>query len=167
MMIKSRIVAVGFFLLLFLNLEGQAQQKRSLTHADYDGWENLSSDRITKDGKWVGYMIFPKEGDARLELMPYRDPSKKMIIPRAAGWNFSPDDAFAVGKIVPQYDSVRILKLKKTKKDEMPKDSLFIYDLAKGSIEKLAEVKSFSIPEKSGSWIAIHFKRKNQRKRTP
>ncbi|TDK47296.1 prolyl oligopeptidase family serine peptidase [Algoriphagus formosus] len=167
MMIKSRIIAAGVFLLLFLSLEGHAQQKRSLTHADYDGWESLSSDRITKDGKWVGYMISPQEGDARLELMPYRDPSKKMIIPRASGWNFSPDDAFAVGKIEPQYDSVRVLKLKKTKKDEMPKDSLFIYDLAKGSIEKLAEVKSFSIPEKSGSWIAIHFEKEKPAKKDP
>ena len=50
-----------------------AQQKRSLTHEDYDGWESLSSNQMTKDGKWVGYMISPQEGDGRLEILPFKD----------------------------------------------------------------------------------------------
>ncbi len=30
------------------------QQKRSLTNADYNGWERLNSEKITKNGQWVG-----------------------------------------------------------------------------------------------------------------
>lgn len=144
-----------------------AQQKRSLTHDDYDGWESLSSNRITKDGKWVGYMISPQEGDGRLEILPFKDVSKKFVIPRAQGWSFSPDGAFAVGKIEPQADSVRLLKLKKTKKDDMPKDSLFIYQMANGNLEKMANVKSFSIPQEEGSWIAIQFEKEKPAKKDP
>jgi dipeptidyl aminopeptidase/acylaminoacyl peptidase len=144
-----------------------AQQKRSLTHEDYDGWESLSSNQITKDGKWVGYMISPQEGDGRLEILPFKDVSKKFVIPRAQGWSFSPDGAFAVGKIEPQADSVRLLKLKKTKKDDMPKDSLFIYQMANGNLEKMANVKSFSIPQEEGSWIAIQFEKEKPAKKDP
>jgi hypothetical protein len=54
-----------------------AQQKRSLTHADYDGWESLSSEQITKDGRYVGYQISPQDGDARLEIFPYANPARR------------------------------------------------------------------------------------------
>ncbi|MDR7127840.1 dipeptidyl aminopeptidase/acylaminoacyl peptidase [Algoriphagus sp. 4150] len=136
-----------------------AQHKRPLSHADYDGWERLASEKITKDGKWVGYQISPQEGDGRIEIFPFQDPAKRQIIPRGSSWGFSADDAFAVGKIVPQNDSVYVLKLKKTKKEEMPTDSLFIYNMAENQLEKLPNVKSFSTPEKAGSWIAIHFEK--------
>lgn len=144
-----------------------AQQKRSLTHDDYDGWESLGSSQITKDGKWVGYMISPQEGDGRLEILPFKDVSKKFVIPRAQAWSFSPDGTFAVGKIEPQADSVRLLKLKKTKKDDMPKDSLFIYQMSNGNLEKMANVKSFSIPQEEGSWIAIQFEKEKSAKKDP
>lgn len=142
-----------------------AQQKRPLTHDDYDAWESLSSQKITKDGKWVGFQISPQEGDGRLEIFSFKNPEKRMVIPRGTAFDFSTDDNFAVGKIVPQKDSIHVLKLKKTKKDDLPADSLFIYDLEKTSLEKLARVKSFSTPEKSGSWIAILFEKEKKDKK--
>ncbi len=136
-----------------------AQQKRSLTHADYDGWESLSSEKITKNGQFVGYQISPQEGDSRLEIFPYSRPANKTTIPRGMGFSFSADDAFAVGKIAPQKDSVRVLKLKKKKDDDLPKDSLFILQLFSGKVEKLARVKSFALPSEKGSWVAVHFEK--------
>ncbi len=135
------------------------QQKRSLTHADYDGWESIGSERISKDGKWVGYEINPQEGDGRLELVDPKKPDAKTVIPRASKWRFSNDDKFAFGRITPQADSVRALKLRKTKSEDMPKDSLFIVNLGNQQIEKLARVKSFAFPEEEGNWIAVHFEK--------
>ena len=144
-----------------------AQQKRSLTHADYDGWESLSSAKITKNGQYVGYQISPQEGDSRFEVFPYKNPTQRTLIPRASAVSFTPDDAFLVGKIVPQKDSVRVLKLKKTKSDDLPKDSLFIFNLATGALEKLPRVKSFGIPNEKGSWIAIQFEKELLKKADP
>lgn len=144
-----------------------AQQKRSLTHADYDGWESLSSEKITKNGSFVGYQISPQDGDSRLEIFPFSKPTSKTVIPRGIGFAFSPDDAFAVGKIAPQKDSVRVLKLKKKKADDLPKDSLFILQLSSGKIEKLPRVKSFAIPTEQGSWIAVHFEKDLPKKADP
>lgn len=144
-----------------------AQQKRSLTHQDYDDWETLNSAKITKDGAFLGYQISPQEGDTRIEIMPYKNPNKKMMIPRGSGFIFSPDNGFAIGKIRPEEDSVRLLKLKKKKKDEFPKDSLFIYDLKANKLEKIARVKSFGTPNEAGSWIAIHFEKEETKKPDP
>ncbi|WP_026952108.1 alpha/beta hydrolase family protein [Algoriphagus mannitolivorans] len=144
-----------------------AQQKRSLTHADYDGWESLSATKITKNGQYVGFQVSPQEGDSRFEVFPYKNPSQRTVIPRASAASFTPDDAFLVGKIVPQKDSVRLLKLQKKKSDDLPKDSLFIFNLASGDLEKLPRVKSFGIPTEKGSWIAIHFEKELPKKADP
>lgn len=163
----KRISYMSLIFLLALGQLGFAQQKRSLTHQDYDGWESLSSAKITKDGKFLGYQISPQEGDGRLEIMPYQNPSNRIIINRGTGFVFSADNAFAIGKIVPEEDSVRSLKLKKEKKDNFPKDSLFIYDLKGNQLEKVARVKSFGTPAKAGSWLAIHFEKEEVKKPDP
>ena len=159
-------IGLGLMLLFAAQLTF-AQQKRSLTHADYDGWESLSSAKITKDGKFVGYQISPQDGDSRFVVFPYSNPAQKTLIPRASSASFSPDDSFLVGKIVPQKDSVRILKLKKKKNDDLPKDSLFILNLASGALEKFPRVKSFGIPTEKGSWVAIHFEKEVPKKADP
>ncbi len=156
---------LSLLLLVAMVTYGYSQDKRSLTHDDYDGWESLSSSRISKDGKWVGFIVRPQEGDARLEIFPYSKPSKRTIISRASGYSFSPSGTFAIGKILPEADSVRLKKLQKAKKDEMPKDSLFIFDFKKGEIEKHARVKSFAIPEKDGDWYAVLFEKLKKEKK--
>ncbi|WP_291781304.1 prolyl oligopeptidase family serine peptidase [Cecembia sp.] len=146
-----------FTLLFIVNI--QAQQKRALTHADYDNWEALNGEKISKDGAWVGYEVNPQEGNGRLELVDFTDASKKIIIPRGKNWFFSHDSQFAIGKIVPEFGEVRQLKLKKTKPDDLPKDSLFLANLESKELKKYARVKSYAIPENSGSWLAIHFEK--------
>lgn len=150
--------AVLLVLLIFAS-KLEAQQKRSLTHADYDVWESLNSDKISKDGSWVGFEINPQEGDGRLEIVSHGNPNQRIVIPRGTRWAFSHDSKFGVGKISPDFESVRFLKLKKTKADDMPKDSLFVVHLENGNLEKFARVKSYSVPEKAGNWLAIHFEK--------
>jgi dipeptidyl aminopeptidase/acylaminoacyl peptidase len=153
-----------FLFLVFATQIGFAQQKRPLTHADYDGWENISSEKITKNGVWVGYQISLQDGNNRLEILSFKNPENRITIPRGTGFVFSPDDAFAVGKIVPEADSVRVLKLKKTKKDNMPSDSLFIYQMSNGNLIKIPKVKSYAIPQEAGSWIAIQYEKEKSAK---
>ncbi|TVP43620.1 MAG: S9 family peptidase [Mongoliibacter sp.] len=152
------------FLLVFLVTLTFAQEKRSLTHNDYDGWESISAEKITKNGNWIGYEVNPQEGDGRLEIAGTKTSDRKIIVPRGGNWSFSHDGRFAVGKIVPERDSVRYLKLKKAKSDEMPKDSLFIFDLENAGIEKFARVKSYAQPKKKGDWLAIHFEKEKKSK---
>jgi dipeptidyl aminopeptidase/acylaminoacyl peptidase len=140
-------------------LPALAQEKRALTHADYDRWETISFDRMTKDGKWIGYEVNPQDGDGRLEIVATANSQNRFVIPRANRLGFSHNGQYAVGRIVAQKDSVRYLKLKKTKPDDMPKDSLFVLDLGSGTMEKFSRVKSFSMPVKEGNWLAIQFEK--------
>ena len=153
-MAKERIGVV--FLIFWLCFTATAQQKRPLNHLDYDGWESISSEKIAKDGRWVGFEINPQDGDGRLEIVAH-DQKDRYTIPRADRWSFSHDSQYAVGRIQAQKDTVRSLKLKKTKTEDMPKDSLFLLDLQSGKVEKLAKIKSFQLPEKNGNWLAIRF----------
>ncbi|SIN81564.1 S9 family peptidase [Algoriphagus halophilus] len=164
-MIKKIVVICFFFVGLINHLE--AQQKRSLTHQDYDGWESLRSEKITKDGRWVSYQISPQEGDGRIEIFPFKNPDNKYVIPRGTSFSFTADDQFVVGKILPQEDTVHLLKVKKTKKEDMPTDSLFIYEMSTGEIEKYARVKSFDTPSEKGSWVAILFEKEKPAKKDP
>ena len=156
---------------LFIGLLGSqvlfAQQKRALTHSDYDGWESLNSEKITKNGQWVGYQVSPQDGDSRVEVFSYKNPDQRITIPRGTGFSFTADDAFAVGKIVPRKDSVKVMKLRKVKKEDMPFDSLFIYQMNKDNLIKIPQVKSFAVPTESGSWIAIHFEKEQPKKANP
>lgn len=147
------------FLILLIQHSVTAQQRRPLNHSDYDGWESISGDKIAKNGQWVGFQIDPQEGDKRLEVVKYDSPGQRHLIPRANLWRFSNDSQYAVGKIQAEKDSVRTLKLKKTKAEDMPKDSLFILNLGTGGLEKLARVKSYALPEEKGDWLAIYFEK--------
>jgi dipeptidyl aminopeptidase/acylaminoacyl peptidase len=136
-----------------------AQEKRALNHQDYDGWESVSSEKISKSGKWIGYTVNPQDGDGRLEIVSHQNQDQRFIVPRGSQWVFSNNSQFAIGKINPQSDTVHFLKLKKKKSDELPKDSVFIMNLANGEIQKLARVKSFAVPSKKGNWVAVHFEK--------
>ncbi|UJP63711.1 S9 family peptidase [Mongoliitalea daihaiensis] len=158
---KKYLLGLLFFCTV---LSIQAQQKRALTHADYDGWESVSSDKISANGQWVGFEVNPQDGDGRLEIVNHSNAQKRFVIPRANRMSFSHDNNFAVGRIVAAKDTIKMLKLKKTKADDMPKDSLFIINLASGNVEKMARVKSFATPDKEGNWLAVHFEKELPKK---
>ena len=39
-----------------------AQGKRPLNHGDYDGWRSIVGQRLSNDGKFLVYGLFPQEG---------------------------------------------------------------------------------------------------------
>ncbi|SEK97392.1 alpha/beta hydrolase family protein [Parapedobacter koreensis] len=144
---------IAIFFLLFFVTNVVVAQKKPLDHSVYDGWQNISTSAISKDGHFIYYIISPQEGDAQLVVTT---PSNQQLgrIDRAANVNFSPDEKFLVALIKPFYRDTREAKIKKKKPDEMPKDSLAIFALATSGIEKIPLVKSYKIPEEAGNHIA-------------
>ena len=148
---KTRI---SFILVLCLGLSLVVQaQKQPLTHEVYDDWKNIQSINISNDGSWAGYRVVPQVGDAVLKLRKLSS-EEEMTIDRVSRYRFSHNSQYVVAEIKPEYDKVREMKLKKTSKAKMPKDSLYIISLATGDIEKVARVKSFKAPDESGEWIS-------------
>lgn len=141
-----------FFLLLLLPFISFAQ-KKPLDHSVYDSWQSIGEKLISSNGKFVAYTINVQEGDANLVI---QNTTGEKLIEVARGYNItiSDDDKFVVFKIKPTYKQTRDAKIAKKKPDEMPKDSLGIYDVANNKLEKIARVKSYKMPEKAGGWLA-------------
>lgn len=132
-----------------------AAQLRPIEIADIHRWKNIEKQIISSDGQWVAYSIKPvSEGDATLLLWNALT-ATTVAFPRGESPAFSEDGAFLAFTIKPALDTLRALKRKKTKTDDLPKDSLGIYRLADGSLEKIGRVRSWTMPEHWSGWMAI------------
>ena len=109
-MIKTLLAAV----LLSISFNIQAQNKKPLTHAVYDGWKSVGERVISNNGKYVVYTIVPQEGDATLYIQ--QSSGDKLIeVPRAYNVKFSEDNRFVVFKIKPTFQQTRDARIKKKK----------------------------------------------------
>ncbi len=140
-------------LLLFFSPIISFSQKKPLDHSVYDSWQSIGEKLISTNGKFVAYTINVQEGDNKLVIQK-TDGKILQEIERGYNVTISDDDKFVVFKIKPTYKQIRDAKIAKKKADDMPKDSLGIYDVDNNKLEKIARVKSYKMPEKAGGWLA-------------
>lgn len=137
--------------------------KKHLSPKVYNSWRNISNQNIANDGKWISFEINPQKGDGFLYL--YNTETNKLdSISRGKGASFSVSSDFMVFMIKPQYDTLRNLKLKKTPKNKLPKDSLGIWIFENDSIIKIADVEDYEITTKGVSYIVYIDKSKAPKK---
>jgi dipeptidyl aminopeptidase/acylaminoacyl peptidase len=156
---------------MIFSLTVQAQDttsssKKVLTPEVYPIWKNIKNQQISNDGEWVCYEIDPQKGDGFLYL--YNTKTKKLdSIARGVKAVISPTNNYMAFKITPQYDSLRKLKLAKTPKKKLPKDSLGIWVFENDSIIKTAKVKSFDLSEDSSDWMTYTMYDAKKKKQEP
>lgn len=160
-------------LLAFFLVVQASAQKKPLTHDVYDDWKSIASVNISNDGNWAAYRITPQEGDAVLKLRNLENDTE-ITIDRVSRYVFSANSQYVAAEIKPQYEEERALKLKKTAASKMPKDSLYVINLASGDIRKIERVKNFQLPDESDNWVAwLHekplkeAKKKEEKKEEP
>ncbi|MBS1975224.1 MAG: S9 family peptidase, partial [Bacteroidetes bacterium] len=124
----------------------------------YDAWQSIGEEMVSNNGKYVVYTINPQEGDGALVIQT-SDGKYKKEIARGYDATITEDNLFVVFKIKPLFKETREAKIKKRKPDEMPKDSLGIVGLGKDSVIKVAGVKNYKTPGKSGGWLAYIFEK--------
>ena len=129
-------------------------QKPALDHSVYDSWKSLKGVSIPQNGDVLMYTVAPGEGDATLVIENIRT-NAKVEVPRATRAKLSQDGKKVVAVINPLFSQTRAAKIKKAKKEDMPKDTLAIIDIATGKIEKFANYKSHNTPDKLSSYIAF------------
>ena len=140
-----------FFLLLVPIVS--FSQKKPLDHSVYDIWQSIGEKLISANGKFVAYTINVQEGDNKL-VIQNTNGTILQEIERGYNITISDDDKFVVFKIKPTYKQTRDAKIAKKKADDIPKDSLGIYDVDNKKLEKIARVKNYKMPEKAGGWLA-------------
>ncbi|WP_185968915.1 prolyl oligopeptidase family serine peptidase [Carboxylicivirga sp. M1479] len=141
-----------------------ADGKKNLDASVYDGWKSIDRGYvISNDASFVSYVIKPQKGDTYLYLYNVKTESLDSI-PRGKSPVFSQSNEFIAFRVAAQADSIRALKLKKTKKDKMPKDSLFIRTLSSGETKTVANLNKWSAPKKGGDWLAYMLEKEVKKK---
>ncbi|RIJ46224.1 S9 family peptidase [Maribellus luteus] len=128
-------------------------EKRPLTFDDILKWNRITETHLSNNGKYIVYKEEPWKGDPVLKITTPAG-EEKASIKCGTGAKITADSRFLVFTLKAPEDSVRALKLKKTKKEDLPKDQLVIYDLDKGTQEVIEQIKSFKIPAEWSGWIA-------------
>nr|MDA3865594.1 hypothetical protein [Salinivirgaceae bacterium] len=145
-----------FLLLITLTIVGNlacGQNKKPLTIDDLQSWNHLRHQQISSNGQFVAYEVNPYKGDGELRLWN-AETNKTTSFKRGHKAVFAFTNAYLAFLVKPQHDSLRAAKLAKVKKENLPKDSLFIYTIGNKKTEHFEKVKSVKVPRKGGNYIA-------------
>src|SRR5690606_27353915 len=132
--------------------------QRVLDHDAYEVWDTIGGQALSRDGRWVLYALIRQNSDGELRVQDLAGAANHAV-PRAASPRFSHDSRHAVFLIKPTKEAVDQARRERRRPDQMPKDSLGIFDLATGEITRIERVRSFAMPEDAGGWLAYHLER--------
>ena len=170
--VSSLCKALSIFISL-LAIGASAQNKRPLTHQDYDGWHNIQNQSLSNDGKFLAYGIFPEEGDGEVVVRnlqtgtEWRQPAGARPLPTNANpdsdepppvpnitISFTSDSHFVMFSVFPAKADTDKAKRDKKRPDEMPKNGIVILDLTSGTPVRIDRVKNFQVSEKANGVLA-------------
>jgi dipeptidyl aminopeptidase/acylaminoacyl peptidase len=169
MLFRRTFLIVG----LVIGLTASAQSKRPLTHADYDGFRSISNQKLSNDGQWLVYGVFPQEGDGEAVLRdlksgreirqsagqrpaptPPEPGSEAPPAPRNLTVEFTPDAKFVVFTSYPSKADLDQARRERKRPTDQPKNGLVIINLGTGAAVRVASIKSFQVPDTASSHIA-------------
>lgn len=150
-----------------------AQTKRPINHRDYDAWQSITSQKLSNDGKYLAYGVFPQDGDGEVVIRSLvtgkelREPAGARPAPAAAGdgeetapvarsiaLSFSQDSRTLVFSWFPsKAETTKAVRDGKTG-DTAPKDGMAIVDLASGKVTRVERVKRFDLPDAASGYLA-------------
>lgn len=125
----------------------QAQAQQILDHEEFNTWKTIESKAISPDGRWVAYVQKPNWGDGNLHI--YDAVSKRTrVFPRSGESKFTSDSRYILFRIKPPLDSTIAMRKRKVKKEDLPKDTLAIYELGDVKLRKIPGIRNFVVPAK-------------------
>lgn len=125
-----------------------------LDHSAYDQWRKIENQAISADGKHIHYSLISHGYADPIFVLKTRSGESLLRYDRGKDGHFSADGRTVVFTIVPGDTTLRALKRIKTKEEDLPKDTLAIYDIPSGRLTKLPYLQSVRLPEKWSGWIA-------------
>lgn len=129
-------------------------QKMPLDHSVYDGWQSIAGTTLSADGRILTYVVNPQQGDSELFIRETSMGGREISIPRGGTATISRDGLWAFSTIKAPYAVTREAKIKKTKADDMPKDSLAIIDLRTFEVTKVEGASGMKYPVAGPSRVA-------------
>ena len=131
---------------------------KSLSVDDLVSWQRITQQKISDNGEWVACKMEPWKGDATVFLYGKKG-NEVTRFNTADQFQFAASSAYLLVSKKPKLAEVEALKLKKTKEDKMPMNSLVLYTLEGGS-EKIDSVKTYHMAQEA-DWLAYQTGRKD------
>jgi len=129
-------------------------QKKPIDHSVYDNWKTIAKPEISKSGNFIYYSINPQEGDANA-LLKNANNQTLLQIPRGTDLTLTDNEKHFISLIKAPFQDIRQAKVKKKKPDEMPKDSLLVFNINQNKSTKFSDVKSYKIARKGNEYLAF------------
>ncbi len=126
--------------------------KKPLDASVYDGWRSIASPVVSRDGRWVGYVYRPQEGDSEAEIRR-ADGSGTIKVPRLTSWTITRDSKFAFGTQVPAFLEARKARRDKVKPEDQPKNNLVLVDLTTSKVRTIEKVASVSFAPEGSNYL--------------
>ena len=168
--------SIGYFTFAFclylglisVSRAGQAG-KTAISYAAYDGWQSIQDRQLSDDGTWLVYSLVPQDGDGEVVArnletdVEYRHTRGKVDRPRrrrpgtpAPGKDVvvTADGQYVIFSILPPKSELNEAKKSKKKSKDKPQKGLGILNLMTGAVVTVESVKSFKVPEDTGSFFA-------------
>lgn len=139
-----------------------AQTKRPMNYPDTDGWRSISGQKLSSDGKYLGYALFPQDEDGEVVIRnlatkkeirepaglrpppPAPDPDREgPQVQRTTQLGFTPDGHFAVFTTFSK------------KGAEKSKPGLVIADLVTTNLTRVENVKSYQLAAEANTVVAF------------
>ncbi|MCE7991518.1 MAG: S9 family peptidase [Roseivirga sp.] len=133
-------------------------QKKILDHPDFEIWNTIENQTISRNGDYIMYSLEKGEADNHLKI---KDPKANTVFEHERGENgrFTFDSQFSLFTIKAWQADIREMKRSKVKKGKMPQDTLGIYNLKSGSITKIPHLKGYKTPEKWAGYLAYQLEK--------
>jgi len=168
-------------LLLALALAAAPAAKRPLTHKDYASWRAIVGQKLSPDGRFVAYFLFPQEGDGELVVKdlqtgverresagvrpqpPSRSeqgepPPEQTAASRGPVLSFTADSRYLVFSVFPTQAETEAARKEKKKPEEISRQGIGILDLSSphSPAVRIPKVAAFQTPDEQGAIVAYH-----------
>ncbi len=148
----KKLLSLLIFLYTVITISAQTA-KRSLTIDDIQKWNRITETQISNNGEFIVYKLQPGKGNAVLKITT-SNADENASVTGGTNAKITANSKFVVFTLKPPADTIRTLKLKKTKKEDLPQDKLIIYNLESNKTDTIEKLKSVKIPAKWADWIA-------------
>ena len=126
---------------------------RRLEHDAYEIWNRVADPILSDDGQWAVYATVNERDGSLLHAHALAGAALHRI-ERGADARITEDARFVVFLIKPTQAALEEARIRKTKPERMPQDSLGFLDLATGAVTRVARVQSFKLPEEAAGHVA-------------
>jgi len=119
-----------------------AQTKKPLDHQSFDIWNEIENTQISNDGNWVSYELQPGKGNSNLGLYNGKN-GTTVLFERGSEAVFTSDNEYLIFKVVPDADTIAFLKKQEIEKENLPSDTLVVFNLNSGEQIRIGALKKY------------------------